>query len=618
MLVDTLKLLSFSEWRAPIAKARRLGLFQRWEIVAIAAISLVAVIFETFGVGMLLPVLQFVEHGGQIDQLVADSRLWRGLAAAFGAIGQDITLLGLSAVVLFLLVMRQAVTAGRAVLVEVIRARAARSLSERCFAAIMSARGEYIQTVGSGNFSVIVATQAQSGASILRSLSEVWSNTVTMIGYALIILAIALVPGLIALGAGMLIMLSISGLIGMTRRTSESFVDAKAAFSQHLVERIMAWRLIKTTNSEDFERGLVRRHASKLARLDIRIAKIFNTMTFVVISGQAFLLLLVLNISVGVLNIELSAITLLFLAMFRLMPIVTSFGRLRQSTAANEAYLTQVLGYMDASAERTEIDNGTKPFPGVKKGIEFRNVEFTYARGGEPVLNDLSVTIPAGRITAITGPSGAGKSTLVDMLPRLIIPQRGEVKIDGVPINEIVLPELRANVHYVGQTPLLINGSVADNVRYARQQASLDEVVEACKLARAHEFVSTMPNGYDTEVGEGGALLSGGQRQRLAIARAFLSDAQVIVLDEPTSALDYESEAKIHEALRDLVAKRDATVVVIAHRASTVLSSDYVIALENGQLARCGATKTIAREHGWLRDLVEDGARSLPETVEIR
>ncbi|HUS53571.1 MAG TPA: ABC transporter ATP-binding protein [Thermohalobaculum sp.] len=618
MLIDTLKLLSLSEWRAPIAKARRLGLFRRREIAAIGVISVITVVFETFGMGMLLPVLQFVEHEGRIERLIADSRLWRILADAFDLVGQDITLLGLSAVVLFMLIMRQAVATGRALLVEVIRARAARSLSERCFAAIMSARGEYIQTVGSGTFSVIVGTQAQSGASILRSLSEVWSNTITLIGYAVIMAVIALVPALIALAAGLLIMLGISGLIGMTRHASKSFVDAKAAFSQHLVERLTAWRLIKTTNSEDFERGLARRHANKLAGLDIRIAKISNMMTFVVVAGQAFLLLLVLNISVGVLEIELSAITLLFLAMFRMMPIFTSFGRLRQSTAANEAYLTQVLSYMDASVEHREIDTGRQTFPGVSKGIEFRNVEFTYARGGAPVLNDLSVSIPAGQITAITGPSGAGKSTLVDMLPRLILPQRGEVRIDGVPINEIVLSELRANLHYVGQTPMLINGSVADNVRYARQEASLVEVIEACCLARADEFVSAMPNGYDTEVGEGGTLLSGGQRQRLAIARAFLSDAQVIVLDEPTSALDYESEAKIHEALRDLVAKRNATVIVIAHRASTVLNSDYVIALDEGKLARCGATKTITREQSWLRDMVDGGEPFAPETVEPR
>jgi len=616
MLVDTLKLLSFSEWRAPIAKARRLGLFQRREIAVIGVISVITVMFEAFGMGMLLPVLQFVEHEGRIDRLIADSRLWRILADAFDFVGQDITLLGLSVVVLFMLVMRQAVATGRTLLVEVIRARAAKSLSERCFAAIMSARGEYIQTVGSGNFSVIVATQAQSGASILRSLSEVWSNTVTLFGYAVIMALIAFVPALIALAAGLLIMLGISGLVGMTRRASQNFVDTKAAFSQHLVERLTAWRLIKTTNSEKFERGLVRRHANKLAGLDIRIAKISNAMTFVMVAGQAFLLLLILNISVGVLKIELSAITLLFLAMFRMMPIVTSFGRLRQATAANEAYLTQVLSYMDAGVAHGEIDTGMQAFPGVSKGIEFCNVEFTYARGGAAVLRDLSVIVPAAQITAITGPSGAGKSTLVDMLPRLIVPQRGEVRIDGVPINEILLPQLRANLHYVGQTPLLINGSVADNVRYARQDASLDEVVEACRLARADEFVSAMPQGYDTEVGESGTLLSGGQRQRLAIARAFLSDAQVIVLDEPTSALDYESEAKIHDALRDLVAKRNATVIVIAHRASTVLNSDYVIALEEGRLARCGATKTITREQGWLRDMVDGGEPFVPETVE--
>ena len=358
----------------------------------------------------------------------------------------------------------------------------------------------------------------------------------------------------------------------MTRRTSDELVSAKANFAQCLVERQTAWRLVKASNSIDQENALTRRHAGKLAAIDIRLAKISVLMNSSVVLAQAVMVLVILNLSVRYLDIEIATITLLFVAMIRLMPIVASFTKLRQVNAAISAFLAQVVRFVEASEENREIDTGTRPFVRLQEAITFDNVSFNYVGSDAPALHDLSLSLPAGRITAITGPSGAGKSTLVDMRPRLVVPQNGKIRLDGVPIEEFSLTELRGGMHYVGQTPLLMNGTVVDNVRYARKDATREEVIEACQQAHAHDFVTALPDGYETSVGESGTLLSGGQRQRLALARAFLSTATIVILDEPTSALDYESESKIHAALRNLIAQRQATVIVIAHRASTALS----------------------------------------------
>ncbi len=605
------------EWRTPIQTARRLGVLRPKELAAIGAISLVAVAFETFGIGMLLPIMQLVENGGDAGELIASSRLWQVMAQSFDSIGIEVGLLPLSLLVLLLLTLRQISAATRILVVEKARAQAAKRLSEMCFSTILSSRGEYLQRVGSGRFSILVSTQAQSGASVIRNLAELFSNGVTVIGYGIIMASVAFVPTLIALAFGMLTISSVSTLVRMTRRTSDELVSAKANFAQFLVERQTAWRLIKASNAIDQENGLTRRHAAKLAAIDIRLAKISVLMNSAVVIAQAVMVLVILNLSVRYLDIEIATITLLFVAMIRLMPIVASFTKLRQVNAAISAFLAQVVRFVEASAENREVDAGSRPFARLQRAITFDNVSFSYLGSDAPALCNLSLSLPAGRITAITGPSGAGKSTLVDMLPRLVVPQSGKIEFDGVPIDTFALGGLRDGVHYVGQTPLMMNGTVVDNVRYARPDATRDEVIAACRQAHAHDFVTALPDGYDTPVGESGTLLSGGQRQRLALARAFLSTATIVILDEPTSALDYESEGKIHAALRNLIDQRHATVIVIAHRASTVLSADYIVVLDAGRLVEQGPTQELKQRKNWLQSMIDsDGTTAVPSPEE--
>lgn len=593
------------EWRAPINMARRLGIFRRGEMIAIGMITVASVVFETLGVGMLLPIVQFVENHGNIAKLTQDYKFWRVISDSFAAVGVEVSLIALSAIVLLLLVLRQVTSAARLLVVARARAQASKRLSDQCFAKIMSCRSEYLQRFGSGNFSYFVSTLAQSSASIIRVITGLLGNCVTIAGYGVIMVSIAFIPTLIAVAFGILSLASISTFVRMARRTSEDFVNSKARFSQFLVERMSAWRLVKVSNSFDLENRLTRRYTTKLAAIDVRLAKISIVMNFIVIIGQSFLALFILNVSVGILSIEISVITLLFVAMIRLMPVIANFSNLRQTNATIHAYLSRLTAYLEAGEANREIDSGTRKFTRLREAIEFDRVAFTYAESDHAALRDLTVSIRANRITAITGPSGAGKSTMVDMLPRLIVPQSGAVRFDGVSVSEFSLRELRAGLHYVGQTPLLMNGSVAENVGYARQDATQEEIVQACKQAHAHDFIVTMAQGYDTQVGEGGALLSGGQRQRLALARVFLSDATIIVLDEPTSALDYESENKIHAALKNLVAERQATIIIIAHRASTVQSADFVVVLDTGRLAASGSVRQLSRKKNWLQEIVQ-------------
>lgn len=233
----------------------------------------------------------------------------------------------------------------------------------------------------------------------------------------------------------------------------------------------------------------------------------------------------------------------------------------------------------------------------VGKGeISFDAVSFSYA-GGPPVLKNVSFTAAAGKTTAIVGGSGAGKSTLTALLLRFYDLDGGRITIDGQDISTVTKRSLRRSIAYVSQQPYLFEGTIRDNIRYGRQEATDAEVEEAARQAQADEFIRQQPNGYETLVGENGVTLSGGQRQRISIARAIVREAPILVLDEATSALDNESEARVQEALAGVMKGR--TTIVIAHRLSTVVGADRIVVLESGQLAEMGThTELLANPDG--------------------
>jgi len=233
----------------------------------------------------------------------------------------------------------------------------------------------------------------------------------------------------------------------------------------------------------------------------------------------------------------------------------------------------------------------------VRGEIAFNDVSFHY-EGREPVLEHLQLKIPAGTTVALVGPSGAGKSTLVKLLPRYYDVEDGRITIDGIDIREVTLKSLREQIAIVSQEPILFSGTIADNLRYGKPNASDEELKAAAQAAFADSFIEQLPESYQTEVGERGVRLSGGQKQRLAIARAFLKDAPILILDEPTSALDAESEELVKQALNRLLEGR--TALIIAHRLSTIEHADRVVVLDDGRIIEQGRHEELLKLPGGL------------------
>ncbi len=256
----------------------------------------------------------------------------------------------------------------------------------------------------------------------------------------------------------------------------------------------------------------------------------------------------------------------------------------------------RVLNLIEGEAESAdESDCIDKPFRGE---VEFSGVSFAYDHASEqPVLQHIDLRIPAGKTVALVGQTGSGKSTLVKLLLRFYIPQSGHIRIDGVPIQRLCLGSLREQIGLVSQDIYLFDGTVRDNIAYGKAGASEAEIIKAAKLAEAHEFITALPQGYDTVVGERGIKLSGGQRQRLSIARAILKNPPLLILDEATSAVDNETEAAIQRSMQKIAKNR--TVIVIAHRLSTVVNADNIIVMDKGRIAESGShAELITRPDG--------------------
>jgi ATP-binding cassette, subfamily B, bacterial len=292
--------------------------------------------------------------------------------------------------------------------------------------------------------------------------------------------------------------------------------------------------------------------------------------------------------------------------------IAAVYAPLEAMTNSVTNFQEQLIGFSHAlslldTPREIEERPDAKPLTDVRGEISFDEVAFGYA-GRLETLRDISFDLEAGKSLAVVGPTGAGKSTLVSLIPRLYDPQQGRVLIDGVDVRDVTLESLRQQFSVVLQEPLLFSGTIGENIAYGRLGATHDEIRDAARAANAHDFIKRLPQRYKTKLGERGAKLSGGERQRIAIARAFLRDAPILILDEPTSAVDSETESGILEALRRLMAGR--TTVMIAHRLSTTRNADMILVLDHGEVVERGRHDDLLAADGLYRRLWEAQTKS--------
>jgi ATP-binding cassette, subfamily B, bacterial MsbA len=405
------------------------------------------------------------------------------------------------------------------------------------------------------------------------------------------------------------------------RKTTRRGQDKLAEIQNIVQETIMGNGIVKAFGMERWEMNRFRRAADRLLSANMKSVAVQSISSPLMDAlGAVAIALLLFYGRQRILHGDTTGAFLTFLiaviALYdpvRKMP--TYYNAFQQAMGASE----EIFKFIDA---RDEVRDRRKAVPvkGFQGRIEFRDVRFGYERDGESkeVLHGVSLTVRRGEVVALVGPSGAGKSTLVNLLPRFYDVTDGSILLDEHDVRDLTLVSLRKQIGKVTQETVLFNDSVRNNIGYGQPDVPMARIIAAAQAAFAHEFIELLPQGYDTVIGERGARLSGGERQRLAIARALLKDAPILILDEATSSLDTESEAAVQAALANLMEGR--TVLVIAHRLSTVRRADRIAVMEYGRITELGSHDELIARNGTYRRLYQlqfgEGELAMVEAAE--
>ncbi len=441
-------------------------------------------------------------------------------------------------------------------------------------------------------------------AEAIRITTSLFTTGITIFVFTAFLLAISwqlTIATTILLG---LASLSNQFLVKRARRNGEILSEQSRGYSVMQQEILSGIRLVKATGNEDIEyKNLsqlieARENAELQSQATFAMVPPLNeiagivTVLTIVILGKAWF-----ETQPG----SLSTILLTYLlVLFRLLPFVSQLNSQR-SSFANAAPSVQVVADFLRRDNKPFMPRGQTYYSGLKDAIRFTNLGFRYPGNENWTLQNINLTLPKGTTLALVGSSGAGKSTLADLLPRFYDCDMGGICIDDRDIREFDLRSLRQSMGIVSQDTFLFNDTVANNIAYGVENSTRDSIIESAKRANAYQFISELPQGFDTTIGDRGVLLSGGQRQRLAIARALLKNPEILILDEATSALDTVSERIVQQAIDEL--SRDRTVLVIAHRLSTIQNADQIAVFDKGRVVEVGNHHELLLKRGVYANL---------------
>jgi len=461
----------------------------------------------------------------------------------------------------------------------------------------------FFQNLPSSELLVRVTYNAQAARSVIDTIvTSFVRDLFSLIGLVIVMFAQNFLLSAISMIIGPLAILSVRLVLRRVRKIMEAELASLGEIVNVVQETSIGVRVIKAFSLEKLMRQRmnkavsdVEQRANGIAKLEAATSPIMETLSglaiavVIAVSGYT---VLEKGGSPGDLMAFITALLLAYEPAKRL-------ARMRVQIEGGMIGVRMMFEVLDAPLTLAEKKDA-QPLPKASGNVELKNVSFEYV-ANQPVLKDVSVLFEGGKMTALVGPSGSGKSTIINLMMRLYDPQSGSVEINGMDLRDVSFASLREHVSYVGQETFLFSGTVKHNISVGRDNATDEEIIAAAKAANAHDFIMSMPDGYDSKLGENGSGLSGGQRQRVAIARAMLRDADILILDEATSALDSESEALVRDALERLTFNK--TSIVIAHRLSTINRADKIVVMDNGQVVEQGSRRELLATDGLYKRL---------------
>ena len=453
----------------------------------------------------------------------------------------------------------------------------------------------YHHNRNSSQFINAILTESEITGSGVFSLAELITDILFIITYAFLLLYLSVEMTLICVVISVITMFSLNFFLKKSTEYGKKLQGNNITLNDFVIERFSLLRLIKSSSTEDLECEKIsaitkkfQEDARNYAVVGVRIETVFQIIIFV-------LAIVVLYISIIFLKMPLPSLLVFLFILVRITTPLRDFSNRRHEMARYFHSAHNIDDILNDLASSHKISNGDKQFKGFEKNIHLSHLNFSYTPEN-PVIQDISVTIRKNEFIAFVGASGGGKSTLIDIITRLIDPDHGEVTIDGTILKDYDLRSYHSKIGLVSQESLIFNDSVINNICYGSEHCSLENAINAARVAYAHDFIEKLPEGYNSFLGERGVKLSGGQKQRIALARAIYKNPEILILDEATSSLDTESEKIIQNAITNI--KEHYTIIAIAHRLSTIENADRILILENGKIVEEGTHEQLRDKNG--------------------
>jgi ATP-binding cassette subfamily C protein len=571
-----------------------------WKVTLAIGLMVALSFMEGVSLLMLVPLLQLVGldvQQGSIGQLA------QFVSSFFSTIGIQPTLIAVLSIYVLIVIVHSLLRRLETSLSLTLEYEFVVGFRQRLYRAIANTNWLFFVRSRASDFTHALTNEMERvGAATYYLLNLLATAIVTLVYLVLTLKLSTLMTGLVFLcGAGLMFLLRRKTKVA--HETGEGLSEAMSRLYSAVSEHLGGMKIAKSYGAEE-------RHAAIFGRLTEQIRHLYThavrnqaEVSYWFNIGSVIILSLILFISVQVLSIPTAGILLLLFLFTRVVPKFSSIQQNLQSFMNMLPSFSRVMELQKQCEEaaETNIQSGEKVE--MCHEIRFENVSFGYDRGG-PVIKDVDLVIKAGQTTAIVGPSGAGKSTIADLVMGLIVPDQGHIRVDGIELNSERVKAWRDQIGYVPQDTFLFHDTLRSNLLWAKPDAKEEEIIQTLRFSASEEFVSGLPKGMETILGDRGILLSGGERQRLALARALLRKPSLLILDEATSSLDSENEKRIQNAIEKLHGQM--TILVISHRLSTIRGVDMIHVIEEGQLVESGTwDELVVKENGRFRNLYQ-------------
>ncbi len=550
------------------------------QIVALLALGFLGGFLESLGVNAVVPLFSFLDG----SYLKSDDVVTKITRETFSFLHIPFTLKFLLLFMASLFIFKAVAVFFSKYLTEKINSSYIRNTQLKLFRKTLEASWPYLSKHKIGYLDKILTNDIGSGASLLSQISTVVILGINILIYLVIASSISIGATAIAVASGFLLFIFFKPITQAIQRVANRKVDLNKIGSNHIDESMIGIKTIKAMSLEDEVLERADEFFTEWKDISIRLSYLATFSNVVIQPASVLVILGLFSYTYKAGNFTFASFAVIVFAINKIFAYIQQAQTQLQNVVGNYPYLKAVVEYEDEAVSFTEKSTAQNHFS-FNKNLIVKDLSFSYTDNIK-TLENINLEIPIGKTLGIIGPSGSGKTTLVDLLLRLIKPTSGEILLDNENINEIDMQEWRENIGYVAQDNFLINDTIENNIKFYSNEVSDEDMIESCKLANIYDFIQSLPEGFNTLVGERGTSISGGQRQRIVLARVLARKPKILIMDEATSALDNESQALIQEAIENLYG--NITVIIIAHRPSTVMNVDELVVIEEGKIVERG------------------------------